>query len=276
LYNYRQYLENGTGRFGGSPELTFNGTSNGAIITTSIVRAISDVSALFKAGVNLTFGGRFITDINCDLNTNGALFDFSDSNFTNDESLIVSGVYVTRNSVLNSLDVAIHPNINEDSVKCAWKDNNGIPNTTKYIKAVCTAEITTTISNSNTYYPMLGTMTVDTESHFSMPVNGEYELLSGNGTYQIFGEVDLESDQGDDLGLRAVKSEDGGVTFPTEVNGIFRTVNSFSGNRDVAFFPMNFIVRLSKGDRIRLEVENRSGTADIMQELGGYFIATKI
>lgn len=276
LTNYKQYLEDGTGRFGGTPELTFSGTNNGARITTSIVRGIEDITSLFKAGTGLTFSGRFITDINCDLNTNGALFDFSEVNFINDESLIIKGAFVTRNGVIDASDSTIHPNIDHTNVKSLWSDNTGVPNTTKYIKSVCTAEIETIISVIDTYYPLLGTATIERQSHFDMPSNGEFRLLSGNGTYQISGDLVVKGSQGDEINIRITKSTDNGVTFPTVINHIKRIVNNLAGGRDVAFFPLNFISDLKKNDRIRIEVENKSGTGNVTKELDSYFIVTKI
>ena len=45
IYNYRQGLESGTGRFGGSPSLTLHGLWVGGYrITTSIVRSMSDTT----------------------------------------------------------------------------------------------------------------------------------------------------------------------------------------------------------------------------------------
>lgn len=276
LTNYRQYLEDGTGRFGGTPELTFSGTNNGARITTSIVRGIGNMTSLFKTGTGLTFSGRFITDINCNLNTNGALFDFSEVNFINDESLTIKGAFITRNGVVSESDTTIHPNIDQTNVKSLWSENIGIPNTTKYIKSVCTSEVETPILAIDTYYPLLGTLTIERQSHFDMPSNGEFRLLSGNGTYQINGEIDVVGTQGNELHLRIVKSTDGGLTFPTEINHIKRVVNNLAGGRDVAFFSLSFISDLKKNDRIRIEVENKSGTGNVTQELDSYFIITKI
>lgn len=276
LVGYRQYLENGTGRFGGTPELTFSETCNGARIDTSIVRGISNITSLFKTGTNLTFSGRFITDINCDLNTLGALFDFSDVNFTNDESLIIKGAFITRNGIIDTSDTTIHPNINEDNVKSLWSDNTGIPSTTKYIKGTVNTEVETVISVINTYYPLLGTFTIERQSHFDMPINGQFRLLSGNGTYQFDGDLIINGSQGNEIDIRITKSLDNGSTFPTQINHIKRVINNLAGGRDVAFFPLSFISSLKKNERIRIEVENKSGTSNVTAELDSYFIITKI
>ena len=276
LHNYRQYLETGTGRFGGKCDLFFNGAMNGARISTSIARGTASNVALFREGVSLTFSGRFITDINADLNTLGALFDFSDTNFTNDESLIIKGAFVTRNGLINASDTTIYPNIDNTSVKSLWSDNTGLPNTTKYIKGVVTTEVETVISAINTYYPLEGTFTIEQSSHFDNPSNGQYRLLSGNGTYQITGDLSIAGTQNNEIDIRITKSTDGGGTFPVEINHIKRIINAFSGARDVGFFPINFIATLKEGEIIRIEVENKSGTGNVTAEIDSYLIVTQI
>lgn len=276
ISDYRQLLEDGTGRFGGSPDLTFSGAWNGARITTSITRNVDDGTTIFKEGTGLTFSGRFITDMNCDLKATGAFFDFQDSNITNDESLLVQGAYITRNGVLNTSDTTLTPNINETSVKSNWAGNTGIGNTQKYIKGECTAEAVTTISAVDTYYPLNGTVTKTDAVQFDSPANGQYRLLTGNGRYQITGDITLASTANNQLDIRVTKSTDGGSTFPTQINHIGRQVNNLSGARDVAFMPINFIADLSKNDILRLEVENKTGTNDITQELGSYLIVTEV
>lgn len=275
LTDYRQVLETGTGRIGGTPELELIGAMNGYRIDTSIAFAMSNLSALFKAGTGLTFAGRFITDVNCSLPAIGAIADFSPANFSNDESMIVQGAYIARQGVINSEDTGIFPNIDETSVKSNWKSNTGIPNTKKYIKATSTAETVTTIPLINTYYPIQGTVTVDVDTHFQMSANGEFELLTGTSDYFVTGDLSIAGTGNDVVDIRVTKSTDGGLTYPIEVNHIRRVVNNLSGPRNVAFFPINFITNLSKGDRLRIEVENTTAARDITMEVDSYFIISE-
>lgn len=276
LTDYRQLLEIGTGRFGGTPELTFSGDWNGVRVSSSIVRGISNITSLFKEGTNLTYGGRFITDLNCDLPAVGALIDFSATNITNDEGLELKGVFVTRQGVIDASDTTIYPNIDHTNVKSLWSDNTGIPDTTKYIRSHVTTEIETSISTQNTYYPLEGTFTVGKSSHFSMPVNGQYELLSGNGTYHYSGNLVIDNGVNDIIKIRITKSTDGGATFPIEVFTIQRQVNSLPGNRDVAFIPISFIDDLVKGDRVRLEAANTTGTTNLTAEEDSSFSILRV
>ena len=275
LDGYRQGLENGTGRFGGTPELEFRSAWIGGYRTaTTITRGLSNITSLFKAGAGFTFAGRVAISMNCDLPATGALVDFSASNIDNDESLELFDCRVTRQGVLDATDTTIHPNIDHTSVKCLWDNNAGIPNTTRYIKASVTTEVATTVSQIDTYYPLAGTLTVETNSHFDMPANGEFRLLTANGTYQLTGDFVLDAPANDTIDLRVTKSTDGGATYPTEITHIRRQVNSFVGGRDVAFIPVNFIATLAKNDRIRIEVENKTSTGNITAELDSFFIIT--
>ena len=277
LDGYRQGLESGTGRFGGTPELEFRNSWVGGYRTdTTIARAMSSFTSLFKAGSGFTFNGRVILGMNCDLPATGAFCDFAASNINNDESLQLSDCRVTRSGVLNASDTTIYPNIDHTNVKCLWADNAGLPNTTKYIKAEITAEVETTISVQDTYYPLLGTFTVETSSHMDQPSNGEFRLLSGNGTYQIAGDLVIDGTANDVIDIRVTKSTNDGSTWPTEITHIRRQINSLVGGRDVAFFPINFIATLQENDRVRIEVENTSGTGNVTAELDSYFILTAI
>jgi hypothetical protein len=277
LDSYRQGLESGTGRFGGSPELEFRNTMVGGYrVDTSIVRSVTVPTALFKAGAGLAYSGRFIIGINADLPATGALIDFAPSNINNDESLQLRGCRITREGVINTADTTIHPNIDENNVQSLWSDNVGVPNTVKYIRSNITAEIEPTISVVDTYYPLAGTFTVQENSHLDMPSNGEFRLLSGNGRYQISGDFVVDGSSNNVLDLRVTKSTDDGVTWPTELFHIRRQVNSLVGGRDVAFFPMSFITSLIEGDRIRLEIENKTNTNNVTVELDSYFIVSQV
>lgn len=277
LDGFRQGLEFNTGRFGGTPELEFrNAWVGGYRVGTSIVRNTTNHLGLFRAGVGFTVASRFLISINCDLPATGSLFDFSALNFTNDESLKVDGSIITRNGVRDSTDITIHPNINEDSVKCLWSTNVGIPSTVKYIKSSVSTAVLTTITTSGVLTPLLGTLTVNDSSHFDSPANGQLRLLSGNGKYQIAGDFAIEGIAGTSLKLSVTQSTDNGATFPTEIGSIIRTVNDLKTGIDVGFFPLNFIAVLAKDYRIRLEVSNETDTTDVTASLDSFVIATVI
>lgn len=272
IESYRQGLEVGTGRFGGTPTLTFVGNSVGGFrISTSITRSISSLTGpLFAAGAGCVFNGRVITDMNVDLGTTAQLLDFAPANIANDESLIISGAYVARNGALDPTDSTICPNITASDTQCLWSDNTGLENTYKYAQQTISTEVTTNVAASATYYPLAGTWTLGEVSHFDSPANGQIRCLSGNEVYRISGNFVIDSGQNDLVGLRVTKSTDGGSTFPTEINHITRVINNIQGGRDVAYFQIDFLARLVDGDIIRIEVENYDNNTNITAEVDSY------
>ncbi|NRA94439.1 MAG: hypothetical protein HRU26_17540 [Psychroserpens sp.] len=278
LTSFRQGLENNTGRFGGTPELTFSGAWLGGYrLDVSIALNMNDFTALFKTGTGLTFAGRFIIGINCNLPTNGTLIDFSASNFTNDESFKIENSFIRRDAVIDSSDTTIYPNIDEKDIRSFWNDNVGVPNTQKYIRQAITTAVTTTINTAGVYEVLEGAWAVDADiSHFDSPVNGQLRLLSGNGKYQIFGNLTVEGRANDVVDIRVTRSTDNGVSFPEVVNHVSRQINSLVGGRDVAFFDINFLSSLKAEDRVRLEIENVNATNNLTAELDSTFIITEV
>lgn len=276
LSGYRQFLEDNTGRFGGSPELEFIGSMDGARIDTSIIRNATVTSAIYKAGAGLSFSGRFVIDQNVNLPASGAWINFSSSNFVNDESFIIQNSYITRLGVLNPADTTILPNINQDSIKSNWLSNTGIKNTQDYIRASTTVEVPTVIASAGVYYPMLGTWTVGNAVHMDMPSNGQFRLLAGAGNYLVIGDISVEGTANDLIDMRVMKSVDGGATFPTQVNHVRRVINAFTGSRDVAFFTLTFDVSLEPGDRIRIEIENVTAARNVTAEIDSYIVINEI
>ena len=275
IHNYRQGLETGVGFFGGSPELTMSGVWNGHRVDTTIVRGLSNGTTLFKAGDNFTLSGRFVTDLNCDLPTTGSLLDFSEENIVNDESLVIQGAFITRNGVVNPKDTTLIPNITEGSVKSSWKNNTGLGNTTKYIKGICSQQLPTTVNDNATYYPLLGTISIERNTHFDSPSNGVYRLLTGTGDYLVTGDLIIEGSANDQISIRLVKSANDFASFEV-VNSSTRVINNLAGNRDVAFIPINFITNLDKGDLLRIEVRNLSSLGNLTQEVDSFLIISGV
>lgn len=274
ITDYRQLLEVNTGRFGKTPELTLSGAMSGFRISTSITLFLDNITSLFKAGTDLVFSGRFLTDMRCDLPAIGAFMDFAPANFSSEELLQLNEVTITRQGVSNPNDTGILPNISNTDVQSLFKDSTGIPNTKKSLRASCTAEIPTVIDiitdPIGTFYPIAGTMLVSRQSHISMPVNGQYEILSGTSLYNLSGEIVISGVASDLIAIRVTKSTDGGITFPTVLSSISRSINNFSGPSDIANIPLNDDFELSKGDRVRLEVANVAGAADVTMEIGSF------
>lgn len=235
ISNYRQILENTTGRFGGKPELTLSGSIGGLKISNSIVSGIDQSTTLIKEGTSLSISGRLITDLNCNLSTGSSLLNLSESDFINNEALQIQGAFITRNGIQDPNDPNVILNITEKSIKSNWKNNIGLRNTQKNIYSSCTVELVTNITFDNTFFAIAGTQVAQNQVHFDSPNNGEIRLLTGAGNFLINGNIEISGSANDELILRVVKSEDNGVTWNTEVNRIRRLVNNLTGPRNLAF-----------------------------------------
>lgn len=267
---YQQYIETLSARIGQTPELTFSGSIGGVRITTAVARGMSDFTSLFKAGAGFSIGRRFITDVACDLPANGALIDFAPSNFTNDESCQIKNATVTRQGVINPSDSTITPNIAETSTFSLWRDNSGVPNTTKELEARIVTEATTVISTSGQFEVLQGIWSVIASSHWDMPVNGQFRLLTSADKYSFMTNLVIDGGPNDQIAIRVMKSEDDGVTFPVQAY-LYRTqVNSLLGGRDVAMVNVSFLVTANKNDRFRLEIANLTDTTNVTAEIDSY------
>jgi len=205
IHDYRQGLESGTGRFGGSPSLTLHGTWLGGYrITTSIVRSMSDTTTepLFKEGASFVMNSRFLSDINCDLGTLQSLLDFQDVNFPNPSTLQLKGCEITRNGVYLPQDGHITPNINQKNLSCFWKGNNGLPNTYVGGTTKITSEETTVVSAGSTYYDLEGIFTGSGLQHFTASADGKLTHEGVNPReFQITASLVLESTANNDLSV---------------------------------------------------------------------------
>lgn len=268
IHNYRQGLESGTGRFGGSPSLTLHGTWVGGFrITTSITRSMSDTTTepLFKAGTAFVMNSRFLTDMNVDLGTLQPLLDFAPSNFTNTDTLQLQGMLVTRDGVTDASDANITPNITEKDLASQWSGNLGLHNTFVGGMATLITEVVTPISATDTAYTLLGTQIPSGLQHFDSPVNGQLRLL-GNipVAYSVVFDFVVEGTSNATYELQLVK-DSGGVE--TIVQSQKRVVNALQGGRDMAYFNGLFNLTLHTNDFIYWKIANKSGTGDATLEL---------
>lgn len=273
--NYRQGLEKGTGRFGGTPELTLTGEWLGGYrITTSIVRSLdpSFSGSLFKAGLGFTMSSRFLSDINCDLPTNANFSDFSPANFTSPSLHQMKGAIMTRNGQEpQSSDNAFFPNLDPEDLVCSWRDNIGLRNTFEGGIGTITTEVVTSVAADSTFYDIAGVWTTSDLQHFSSPING---VLQNDGSnpieFSVISSLTLESTANDNLSVKVLKWDSTLEVFVDVITQL-TTVNSLSGPRDVAFVTLNYNVTLRKNDYVKLQVANLTSTSDITCELGSYF-----
>jgi hypothetical protein len=269
--NYRQGLEEGTGRLGGTPTLTLKGTWVGGYrITTSIVRSLDDFSgALFQRGLSFSMASRFLTDINCDLPASAALMDFFPADFPNPSTLQIQGAIITRNGVSNANDANITPNILPSDLSSAWRDNTGIKGTFVGGQANLTGELLTTINTVNVEEDLAGTWTASGLEHFDNPVNGHLRHLGNDPKqYQVTFDMVLEGTATNTYELRLVKFD--GTTTTLEFSQK-RVINSLQGARNVGYFGGIAYVLMNQNDVVYWKVVNTTSANDCTLEDGSQF-----
>lgn len=269
--NYRQGLEEGSGRFGGSPSLTLKGAWLGGYrITTSIVRGLAGTmtAPLFSAGAGLVMQSRFLTDINCDLPTLAAFCDFSPTNLPNPSTLQIQGAIITRDGASNANDANITPNISASDLSSVWKNNIGVKNTFVGGQANVIGELLTTINTINVEEDLAGTWLASGLEHFDSPVNGQLRHLGNDPKqYQVTFNLVLEGAAGDTYELRLVK-DDGAETLQFSQQ---RVVNNLQGARDVAYYGGIAYILMEQNDVVYWKVVNTSSAANCTLEDGSQF-----
>jgi len=277
LYNYRQGLESGTGRFGGSPSLTLHGTWLGGYrITTSLVRSLSGAMTepLFKEGTSFQMNSRFLTDINIDLPALAAFMDFQPSNFPNPSTIQFRGAEITRGGVYDADDTNIVPNLAAGDIPCDWKGNNGLPNTYVGGNSTVDSEATTVITVVSTWETMNALTWTDLDlQHFDSPAPGQLRHLGSTPReFEVSAQVVLESTANNSVSIKFRKWDDSDSAFvELEYTTQTRVVNNLQGGRDVAYFNILTAVTLDKNDYLYLQARNNTGTSNITAELSSFF-----
>jgi len=276
LYEYRQGLEEGTGRFGGSPSLTLHGIWLGGYrITTSIVRSLAGTMTepLFNEGTLFQMNSRFLSDINCDLPSLAAFHDFSPSNFPNPGTVQLQGCEITRDGAYDADDSNLTPNMDRGDLCSYWKRNNGLPNTFVGGTTSITSEELTVISAGSTYYNLEGIFTGTGLEHFSASADGNLTHLGNSPReFEVTSNLVLESTQNNQLTVRFRKWDNSASAFvDLDYTAQTRQVNNLSGTRDVAYFTLLVGVTLDQNDYIQLQVKNNSGNSDVTAELSSFF-----
>ena len=273
LTNYRQGLETGTGRFGGSPSLTLSGTwIGGFVILTSITRSMSDTTTepLFKEGTAFIMNSRFKTNMNMDLGTLQPFIDFQSSNFPNSGTLQLQGCEITRDFIYNPLDINVSPNMDQTSLSSLWVNNNGISNTYVGGTLGLTTEITTTITTAGVYEVMNGTFASSDLQHFDNPVNGQLRNLGTTPReFKIITYVVVDGPANDILTVRLRKYNSTTLVTSTIVTQS-ATVNNFSGGADRCTFSILGKTTLDENDYYFLDIANISSNGNLTAKIGTF------
>lgn len=273
ITGYRQGLESGTGRFGGTPELTLDGSWIGGYkITTSVAGNLSPSfnGYLFKAGGTLSLNSRFQCDMNINLPALAGFCDFSPSNFANPNTLLPEAMRVTRNGVIDPDDANLTPNVTEKDICSNWYRNVGLKNTFKGGFFKVTTEVATPIAATNTRYPLLGTYTVSNLAHFDSPSQGQARFISDSTfEFEVKAAFKIEGNQNNVINIyvvidRAVGGTDTIEVFPSVIDNLL-------GTRDIAIVNIDHPIDMKFNDVLRFEIENESATATLTAEIGSYF-----
>lgn len=271
---YRQGLEVGTGRFGGTPELTLTGTwLGGYFIDTSIVRGLTDGAySLFKAGAGFSMASRFRNNQNLDLNATVALLDFAPANFPNPNTLQLEGCIITRNGVFTATDTTIIPNITRNEVQSSFRGNTGLLNTYVGGKLKVTGTAVTTIAATGSYYTLNATWLAQDMTHYDSPSAGQLRHLGVNPVeFRVQADFTVESAPNDELAVR-IRVWRASTSSFLEFQPQVRQVNSLVGGRDVAFFTIFTSIRLDQNDYIYFQIANNTSTNNATLEVDSFYV----
>ena len=274
ITGYRQGFESGTGRFGGSPELTLAGTwLGGYFIDSSIVRSLTDGAySLYKAGAGFSMASRFRSNQNIDLPASASFVDFAPANFPNPSTVQLDGCIVSRNGVFNASDSNITPNAQASDLPSAWTGNVGIQNTFVGGKQKATVALATAIAVASTFYTLNATWTPSGLSHFDVPSTGRLRHIGVSPIeFKVQADFTIEGTTGNEIAVRIKKWDDSASSF-LDFQPTTRQINALVGGRDVAFFTILSNIVLDTNDYLLFQVANNSGTGDVTLEVESNFI----
>ena len=272
LDGYRQGLETGTGRFGGTPNLILSGTwLGGYFIDTSIVRSLTaGAYSIYEAGTSFLMNSRFRSNQNINLPSIASFIDFGKTNFVNPNTLQLDNCIVSRNGTFDATDTAIVPNIDRADVESYFKGNTGILNTYVGGKVFVNSTSTTVVSAGSTFYTLNGIWSSENLQHFDNPSSGELRHLGVNPIeFNLVSDLVLDSNPNDVLEVRLRKWNNSTSTFENFGNQL-RQVNSLVGGRDVAFFTLLQSITLNQNDYVFLQVANNNGNNNITAEIDSF------
>jgi len=269
---YRQGLETGTGRFGGTPELTLAGTwVGGYFIDTSIVRSLSNAAfSLYKAGTAFVMNSRFRSNQNIDLPALASFLDFAPANFANPSTLQLEQCLVTRGGVSDASDSNLTPNISASDLQSSWMGNNGLSNTFVGGELNVTSETLTSLT-LNVFTDLLGTYTASDLQHFDEPANGQLRHLGSSPVeYKVTGQIVIDGGSNDVIALKIVIFRDATTSFE-DGKTITRVINNLQGVRDVAYFDISDNITLNQNDYVKIQIANTSDSTNATAELDSFF-----
>jgi hypothetical protein len=274
LTSYRQGLETGTGRFGGTPTLTLEGAwPGGFLIDTSIVRGLDAgmTTPLFAAGAAFVMQSRFRSNQNVDLPALPAFLDFAPANFPVDSTLQLAGCLVSRNGVFDASDSTLLPNVAASDLASSWSANNGVPNTFVGGQQRVTVAAASVIGGIGTFVDLNGTWTPSDLQHFDAPVSGRLRHIGSQPIeFALVGNLTVDGPANDVTRIR-VRKFDSGLASTSTAFEQTRVVNNLAGGNDVAFFSMSANVMLKQNDYVFLDIANDTSTGNLTALISSSF-----
>ncbi len=266
LTDFRQGLETGTGRFGGTPSMILAGPwVGGFFIATSITRSLTaGTYDLFVSGASFSMQSRFFCNMNVDLPAGVGFTDFVVSDFPNPNTVQLQGMIITRAGASAPDDALYTPNLSATDTPCRWLNNNGLRNTYAGGVLEVTAAAATTIAVISTPVEVTApTWTASGLDHFSEPANGRLRHL-GNEPIAFRGHLDLivSGTAGETVEL-GVWKYDASATTDTLIYSTTRVINDLKLGADVCFFNPMFNAELAINDEIYLKLANETSTANL-------------
>lgn len=276
--SYRQGFESGTGRFGGTPNLTLTGTwLGGYFIDSSIVRSLdaSMSGGLFQAGAGFIMTSRFRSNQNIDLPANVSFFDFSPGNFINPSTVQIVGAIISRNGVFDATDPNLTPNMSSFDLVSAWSENVGLANTFTGGDSLVAVEVTTIIGATSTFVDLAGTWVASDLQHFDSPANGQLRHLGGSPReYKVTATLTIDGNANDEISIKVRKWDNSAGSF-VDVITQTRPINSLAGIRDVAFFTVIAHVILDPNDYVILQVANNTAVRNVTADLDSFYLVER-
>lgn len=274
ITNYRQWFEDGTGRFGGSPSLTFSEAMDGIVFKSTIVRSLDDTwnGALFQEGADLSISGRFFSDANIDLGTNSSFVDFLPSVFLTSSAFQLKDCFITRDGVKDPSDTNILPNIDASDLIAVFRKNQGTENTFIGARQNLDTEIITIIAVAGTFTPIMGTWATEDLQHFDSPFNGQLRNLGDTPfQFKVFAFFEVAGGSNDEVSIRFRRFNDSDSTTDTVFEQSFTVENNVGGN-DVGQIVMRFTVSLFENDYLFPEITNNTNTTNVTVQDTSYII----
>ena len=257
LTAYRQGLWNGVGVIFCNAGLTMSGTWSGGLAAITSIAVGAFTSPLFKAGVGLTIGGSFRSDMNAiGLGVDGVFSDFSPANIIQDGGFSMGGVRVSDGGVA-------FPNMPRTTVKARFSDCVGVKNT--YIGGVLgvTVQGTTVISNVDTLYPITATTVGSEMAWFEKSGNGIKYISSQEIDVSISGSFSFSGSNNKEVGVQ-IRYLDSSTGLYVNVGPEYvSTTNGGTDGTRSENVTFSAYASINNGDIVEVWIKNLSDTSNI-------------